>query len=315
MDNIDIISLVTKMQTIVQLSDEKLSNAANIPVWILESIKCGKLRNDVTIAGVLSAMVNMSNKQRGCSTHKLAKLVNCSDDDVWDIEKAKSRKWDLYLKSVERLSVDGNLSDEKILPDKDFFVPDDNAVQIYLANGIEGYGNLANDLLHYSIQHTNAKVATNLTKKGFNSEIIKNVTTGRHPEIRHYHTIIRYCLRLLANEAGLQYKTWKLKDYSYVKFDAMTKDLPGNESGLLEYALFFQYIAFEIGEKENKTLQKEKEHQKTKTIKNNQHKHKSVQKKKNISKSVKTHVSPEGSAVRRRSYTVGGDFDYGLTDT
>ena len=303
------------MQTIAQLSDEKLSNAANIPIWMLESIKGGKIRNEVTIAGVLSAMVNMSKKQHCCNTHKLAELVNCSDDDVLEIENGKSRKWDLYQKSIEHLSVAGNLSDEKNFPTKDIFVPDNIAVQIYLANGMEGYGNLANDLLHYSIQHTNVKVATNLTKKGFNAETIKNITTGIHPELKHYHTIIRYCLRLLANEAGLQHKTWKLRDYSYVKFDAMTKDLPGNKSELSEYARFFQYIAFEISEKEKKKLQKEKEPQKKKTSKKISTNTISHIRKKTTLVKAKTQISPKGAAVRRQSYTVTGDFDYGLTDT
>lgn len=301
-DNIDIL---TRMQELSKMIDEQLAQSAGIPVWILENVKSGNLKNKVTFAKILAGIVKNERKRKGYTVKQLAKATLQTNETIEELEKGGISNWLVYEVCLEKL-MNSNRFVEK---DTDKRVAsNETTVTIKYQSIQEECGDFVRTILQYTIKHCHPRVATNLgKKKGITAKIVAEIIKGNVVDLKPYYTIIHYCLRLLVYKSGLKKTEWNLEGISFVRFDAMTKDLPGNDTSIAEYKTVFQYLKNVIDN-------------------NGKKQHKSVAKtvpQKPVGHTIRIHkvihssgpISQEGNAVRWRTYSSGGDFDYGLTDT
>lgn len=305
----DGISILSKAQVITKMTDDQIASAAGIATWILTSVKTGKIKNEITIAKILAGMVKYTRKKKGYTIKQLVEATVLNKDTIEKIEKGESIEWKQYLDCIEKINKLNLLVEESIVTQALHETTENTKVQ-YLQ---KDYGSFAKRILQFTIHNSQIKVATGLKKKGIDAKTALLITNGKVVNLQPYHIVIRYCLRILTNDRSFWHKQWKMEGISYVEFDAMTKDLPGNEAKLSDYIALFGYIK-EVIETTTKNA-------KLSAPKNNDSSEKRIPTK-TIVTSKRKHeettpesISQEGNAIRWGTYTSINDFDYGLTDT
>lgn len=293
------------MQELSKMTDEQLAQSAGIPVWILENVKSGKLKNNVTFANILAGIVKTERKRKGYTVKQLAKATHQTNETIEELEKGSIRNWLVYEDCLEKLM------NTKYFVEKDTdkrVASNKTTVTIKYQSIQEECGDFVRTILQYTIKYCHPRVATNLEKKkGIAAKTVAEIIKGNVVDLKPYYTIIHYCLRLLVYKAGIKKSEWNLDGVSFVRFDAMTKDLPGNDTSIAEYKTVFQYIKSTIdnnGKKQHISV--------TKTIPQKPVSH-TIRKHKVIHST--SPISQEGNAVRWSTYSSESDYDYGLTDT
>ena len=309
MKNEDGIPILLKAQVITKMTDEQIASAASIAQWILDSVKTGKIKNEITIAKILAGMVMYSRKKKGYTIKQLAKATFQTNDTIERIENGKSIVWEQYLDCIEKLDKPFLFKEELMITNASHATMDNTKVQRLQKN----YGFFAKKILQFTIHNSQIKVATGLKKKGIDAKTVLLITNGKVVNLQPYHIVIRYCLRILTNDRSFWYKQWKMEGVSYVEFDAMTKDLPGNRAKLSDYKAFFEYI--------KKVLETTTKNANLLTPKNNFSSEKCfliktiITSKRKHEEITAESISQEGNAIRWSTYTSNSDFDYGLADT
>ena len=287
------------------MTDEQLAQSAGVPMWILENVKSGKLKNKITFANILAGIVKSERKRKGYTIKQLAKSTQQTNETIEKLEKGGIGNWLVYEDCLKKLM------NTKLFVEKDTdkrVAPNGTNVTIKYQSIQEECGDFVRTILQYTIKHCHQRVATNLEKKkGVAAKTVAEITKGNVVDLKPYYTIIHYCLRLLVYKAGLKKSDWNLEGVSFVRFDAMTKDLPGNDTSIAEYKKVFLYLKSTIDKNGKKRHNSE-----AKTIPQKPVTH-------TIRKHMVIHssdpISQEGNAVRWSTYSSGSDFDYGLTDT
>ena len=113
MSNTDYISVLFKIQEITLMTDEQICAAASISQWILESVKTGKVKNEVTISKILAGVVKCVRKKKGYAIRQLASATSHSNETIEKIEKGESKNWSQYLDCIEKINDPQNFVEAK----------------------------------------------------------------------------------------------------------------------------------------------------------------------------------------------------------
>ncbi len=305
----DGISILSRAQVITKMTDVQIASAAGIAMWILMSVKTGKIKNETTIAKILAGMVKYTRKKKGYTIKQIVEATVLNNDTIEKIEKGESVAWKQYLDCIEKINKLNLFMEDSIVTHSFHETIENSKIQCLQKD----YGSFAKRILQFTIHNSQIKVITGLKKKGIDEKTVLLITNGEVVDLQPYHIIIRYCLRILTNDCNFWHKQWKMEGVSYVEFDAMTKNLPGNNASLSDYMAFFEYIK-EVLETSNKNANLSKPQSNTSSIKCFPSKT-IITSKKKYEETTTESISQEGNAIRWSSYTARCDFDYGLTDT
>ena len=97
------IDILTRMQELSKMTDEQLAQAAGIPMWILENVKSGKLKNIITFANILAGVVKSERKRKGYTIKQLAKATQQTNETIEELENGGIRNWLVYEDCLEKL--------------------------------------------------------------------------------------------------------------------------------------------------------------------------------------------------------------------